>query len=220
MLELIRVAQSRNTDYLRESGLSSLKRVIKDFQNPDLLDAQGFSAIPQLPPTPSSFIPSTQVSERLQVARRQETVYSPTKNFPLRHCPNTNLFGSSENVDERSVSQAYQVSEAVDYIHPLVGKPEDFEAIHIAVSGEDESDISEVTSHLSEGDVSPWNKRFHEVENYIIAFLYKHNDESFKPRLLETIHQGILLLVSQLFPQEMVLRVQSTLGRDLNDILS
>ncbi|KAI6653878.1 hypothetical protein LOD99_11472, partial [Oopsacas minuta] len=50
MLELIRVAQLLNTDYLRESGLSSLKRVINDYQNCDLIDTQAFSAIPQPPP--------------------------------------------------------------------------------------------------------------------------------------------------------------------------
>ncbi|KAI6646087.1 Pericentriolar material 1 protein isoform X2 [Oopsacas minuta] len=121
MLELIRVAQLLNSDYVRECGLSCLKRVINDDENS-----------------------CTQVSERLQVARRQESVYSPSQNVHLRHYYlNSNLSGSSENVDERSVSRAYQVSEALDSIHSLVDKPDDFEAIQIGVCDEDESDISE-----------------------------------------------------------------------------
>ncbi|KAI6649568.1 hypothetical protein LOD99_6734 [Oopsacas minuta] len=138
-----------------------LKRVSNDDENCDLIDAEAFSAIPQPPPAPFSFIPCTQVSERLQVARRQESVYSPSQNVPLRHYYlNSNLSGSSEKVDERSVSRAYQVSEALDYTHSLVDKPDDFKATQIGVCDEDESDISEVTSNLSEGDVSPWNKLF------------------------------------------------------------
>ncbi|KAI6659529.1 Pericentriolar material 1 protein isoform X2 [Oopsacas minuta] len=115
MLELIRVAQLLNSDYLRKSGLSCLKRVINDDENCDLIDAEAFSAIPQPPPAPFSFIPCT------QVARRQESVYSPSQNVLLRHYYlDSNLSGSSEKVDERSVSQSLS-----------------------GVCDEDESDISE-----------------------------------------------------------------------------
>ncbi|KAI6648105.1 hypothetical protein LOD99_11914 [Oopsacas minuta] len=82
MLELIRVAQLLNSDYVRECGLSCLKRVINDDENCDLIDAEAFSAIPQPPPSPSSFIPCTQVSRDCRWRGDKRACTLPARMFP------------------------------------------------------------------------------------------------------------------------------------------
>ena len=80
LMELLRAVQLLNTDYLRQTGLNSLKRVINNYLNPDQIDPQAFSSFPA-PPLP--FLPDTQLVQ-------DEYVYSPTQNFPLvRHCLNS-----------------------------------------------------------------------------------------------------------------------------------
>ena len=54
LLELVRAAQLLNTDYLRQTGLDSLKHVINKFLNTDRLEAEAFSAL----------VPTEQSSQR------------------------------------------------------------------------------------------------------------------------------------------------------------
>ena len=79
VMELLRVAQLLNTDYLRQTGLNSLKRVINDYLNPVQIDPQAFSSFPAppLPPLPSTILPDTQLVQ-------EADVYSPSQNFPRR----------------------------------------------------------------------------------------------------------------------------------------
>ena len=71
LMELLRAVQLLNTDYLRQTGLNSLKRVINNYLNPDQIDPQALSSFPA-PPYP--FLPDTQLVQ-------DEDVYSPTQNF-------------------------------------------------------------------------------------------------------------------------------------------
>ena len=76
LMELLRSAQLLNTDYLRQTGLNSLKRVINNYLNPNQIFLQTFLIFPALRGT---FPPDTQLVQ-------EEGVYSRTQNFPLvRH---------------------------------------------------------------------------------------------------------------------------------------
>ena len=78
LMELLRAAQLLNTDYLRQTGLNSLKRVINSNLNPDQIDPQAFSSFPAppRPPLPGTILPDTQLVQ-------EEDVYFLTQNFPL-----------------------------------------------------------------------------------------------------------------------------------------
>ena len=67
LMELLRAAQLLNTNYLRQTGLKTLKRVINDYLNPDQIDPQALSSFPS-PPYP--FLQDTQLVQ-------EEDVYSP-----------------------------------------------------------------------------------------------------------------------------------------------
>ena len=99
LIELLRAAQLLNTDYLRQIGLSSLKRVINNFLNTDPQEAEAFSAL----------VSTEQESPAGEGTAAEEDVYSPTQNFPLaRHYLDTNISGSSGNAAaERCVSRGY-----------------------------------------------------------------------------------------------------------------
>ena len=220
LMELLRAAQLLNTDYLRQTGLSSLKRVINNYLNPDQIDPQAFSRFPAppRPPLPGSILPETQL---VQQEDQEEGVYSPTQNFPLvRHYLNTNLSGSSENVDERCISRACQLSEAVHQLRSQIDGHGD-----LGLSGgiiEDESDISEITtSDLSGCDIepSPWEPRVRVLITRLIPILKQHLDERCEPRLLALIHHRILSLLLELFPEEVVQGVYRFLNKDLKVIL-
>ena len=195
LMELLRAAQLLNTDYLRQAGLSSLKRVINNFLNSDRLDAEAFSA---------------------SLSARQESpegVYSPTQNFPLsRHYLDTNLSDSSgPAAGERCLSRGYCRHSAT------VGQPG-------CRGQEGGSDISEITtSDLSCDEfacVSPWEQQVRVLVTRLIPLLKEHLELSCSPRLLALIHCEIMCLLSELFPEEMVLRVRSLLDRDLKTVLS
>ena len=220
LMELLRAAQLLNTDYLRQTGLSSLKRVINNYLNPDQIDPQAFSRFPAppRPPLPGSILPETQL---VQQEDQEEGVYSPTQNFPLvRHYLNTNLSGSNENVDERCISRACQLSEAVHQLRSQFDGHGD-----LGLSGgiiEDESDISEITtSDLSGCDIepSPWEPRVRVLITRLIPILKQHLDERCEPRLLALIHHRILSLLLELFPEEVVQGVHRILDKDLKVIL-
>ena len=99
LIELLRAGQLLNTDYLRQIGLSSLKRVINNFLNTDPQEAEAFSAL----------VSTEQESPAGEGTAAEEDVYSPTQNFPLsRHYLDTNISGSSGNAAaERCVSRGH-----------------------------------------------------------------------------------------------------------------
>ncbi|KAI6659537.1 Pericentriolar material 1 protein isoform X2 [Oopsacas minuta] len=70
MLKFLRAVRSLNTDYLIQCGLSSLNRVINNYQNPDVID---FSAI--APPPPACFLPCAQMSERQQQVKERKEAF-------------------------------------------------------------------------------------------------------------------------------------------------
>ena len=218
LMELLRAAQLLNTDYLRQTGLNSLKRVINNYLNPDQINPQAFSSFPAppRPPLPGSLPPDTQLAQQ----EEEEGVYSPTQNFPLvRHYLNTDLSGSSENVDDRCVSRACQLSDAVHQLRTQMDRHGGFE---MNVGSEDESDISEITtSDLSgcEIEPSPWEPRVRVLITRLIPILKQHLDESCEPRLLALIHYRIMSFLSELFPEEVVQGVYRSLDRDLKETL-
>ena len=198
LMELLRAAQLLNTDYLRQAGLSSLKRVINNFLNTDRLEASAFSAFVsggQEPP-----------EEQGGTEEGREAVYSPTQNFPLsRHYLDTNLSGSS---GDRCLSRGYPQLSRLPF-----GRQE---------GGSEISEIS--TSDLSGGEfpsvVSPWEQQVRVLVTRLIPLLREHLERRCEPRLLALIHCEAMCLLSELFPEEVALRVGSLLDRDLKALLS
>ena len=215
LMELLRAAQLLNTDYLRQTGLNSLKRVINNNLNPDQIDPQAFSSFPapRRPPLPSTFLPDTQLEQ-------EEDVYSPTQNFPLvQHYLNTDLSGSSENVDDRCVSRACQLSEVVQQFHTQADIHGGFGG---SVESIDESDISDYDlsrSKVETAECWTWTRR---LVIHITQFLKQfQKNGSCKPSLLAFIHYQIMSLFSEHSPEEEEAKeVFRHLDHDLGEILS
>ena len=204
LMELLRAAQLLNTDYLRQTGLSSLKRVINNFLNTDRLEPEAFSAL----------VSTEQESPAGEGTAAEEGVYSPTQNFPLaRHYLDTNISGSSGNAAaERCVSRGYcHQSEPAGHQRGYTGQ-------------EGGSDISEITtSELSFSEyvcVSPWEQQVRILVTRLIPLLKEHLDRTCDPRLLALIHCETMCLLSELFPEEVALRVRGLLDKDLKEVLS
>ncbi|KAI6661681.1 Pericentriolar material 1 protein-like [Oopsacas minuta] len=99
----------------------------------------------------------------------------------------------------------------------------DFEALRTAIS--DEDDISEVTAYPSEGDfeegvVSAWQQQVYTLVSLLIRFLRKHLDECCEAELLQLIYRHIEDLLSELFPEEIALRLWRVVDLDVQAILS
>ena len=89
LIGLLRAAQLISTDYLRQAGLDSLKLVMTNFRNTDRQEGKAFS--------------TEQESPAGEGTAAEESVYSPTQNFPLaRHYLDTNISGSSGNAAAES----------------------------------------------------------------------------------------------------------------------
>ena len=190
LIELLRAAQLLNTDYLRQTGLSSLKRVINNFLNTDRLEAESFSGLVS---TEQEFPAGGEAAE--------EGVYSPTQNFPLaRHYLDTNISGSSGNAAaERCVSRGYcHLSDPAGHQRGYSGQ-------------EGGRDISEITTSDLSGTeyvgVSPWEQQVRVLVTRFIPLLKEHLDQACEPRLLVLIHYETMCLLSELFPEEVALRV-------------
>ena len=201
LLELLRVAKLLNTDYLRQTGLNSLKRVIDNCLNPDQINPQAFSSFPA-PPRPLS-LPLPPLDMQLAQPEEEEDVYSPRQILPLaRHYLNTDLSGSSENVDDTCVSRGCQLSDAV---HQQLTQ----------ISGHGFSKIT--TSGLSRCEIepSPCNPLMRRLTCYLIPILQQHLDENRDAQLLTLIQDRIMLLLSALFPEEVSEGIYRSMDSDL-----
>ena len=216
LLELLRVAKLLNTDYLRQTGLNFLKRVIDNYLNPDQINPQAFSSFPAppRPPLPASLPLDMQLAQQ----EEEEDVYSPRQNLPLaRHYLSTDLSGSSENVDDACVSRGRQLSDAV---HQQLTQISGHGGLEMSV--EDESNISKfTTSDLSgcEIELSPWEPLKRRLICYLIPIMQQHQDENRDPRLLTYIHYHIKLLLLQQFPEAVVQGICRSIDRDLKYML-
>ena len=144
----------------------------------------------------------------------EEGVYSPTQNFPLaRHYLDTNISGPSGNAAAESCdSRGYcHQSELVGYQRGYSGQ-------------EGGSDISEMTtSDLSKPEyvgVSPWEQQVHVLVSRLIPLLKDNLNQACEPRMLALIHVETKYLLSELFPEEVVLRVWGLLDGELKKVLS
>ena len=204
LMELLRVAKLLNTDYLRQTGLNSLKRVINNYLNPDQINPQAFSSFPAPPRPPlpaslsplsaslsslsaslSSLPPSLPPDMQLAHPEEEEYVYSSTQNLPLaRHYLQTDLSGSSENVDLACVSGGCQLSDAVH----------------------------QQFTHTS---ASPCNPMMRRLTSYLLPILRQHLEDNSDAELLTLMQDRVMLLLSALFPEEVSESIYRSLESDL-----
>ena len=112
---------------------------------------------------PASLPPDTQLAQQ----EEEEGVYSPTQNLPLvRHSLNTDLSGSSENVDDRCLSRACQLSDAVHQLRTQIDR-----------HGGLEMSVGSV-----EDEPSPWEPLMRRLIYYLTPILKQRLDESRDPR--------------------------------------
>ena len=203
LIELLRAAQLLNTDYLRQTGLNSLKRVINSNLNPDQIDPQAFSSFPTppRPPLPGTILPDTQLVQEEDV----------------QHYLNTDLSGSSENVNDRCVSHVCQLSEDVQQLCTQTD-------IHGGFGGSvetiDESDISDSDLSGCKIETTELWARTRRLVKYISSYLIQLQYESCEPKLLAVIHRKIMSLFSEQFPENEAQNVFGSLDKNLGEILS
>ena len=126
----------------------------------------------------------------------EEDVYSPIQNLPpARHYLQTDLSGSSENVNV-----ACQLSEAV---HQQFTQ----------TSGHDGLDMS---IGSVEDELSPCNPLMRRLTSYLLPILRQHLDENRDAQLLTLMQDRIMLLLLALFPEEVSESIYRSLESDLD----
>eukprot|EP00800_Vazella_pourtalesii_P018573 TRINITY_DN6035_c0_g1_i3.p1 TRINITY_DN6035_c0_g1~~TRINITY_DN6035_c0_g1_i3.p1 ORF type:complete len:131 (-),score=29.90 TRINITY_DN6035_c0_g1_i3:6-398(-) len=118
------------------------------------------------------------------------------------------------------VSRGCQLSDAMHQQRTQIDR---YDGLEMSVgSVEDESDISKITTSNLNGceiEPSPWEPLMHRLIYYLIPIQQQHLDENRDPRLLTFIHFHIMSLLSELFQEEVVQGIYTSMDRYLKYML-